>query len=310
MNRTLLVTVLACACSASQPAAPTMPSIPRMGDGQLSASESEFLLRLAERMRRPRNDTPTVMNGLEHLLPQWHGKQRLNEEGPLENILTIEVVTHFDQVLGTFRTGGRERRLIAAWALGFSRVPSNTMGITSPHPQAISALTDALEHSDDELLRNELLALWKLADPATPTAPLLDMMVRHHDPDVRANATLALGTILTSSGAARMTDQLLLALADSEPRVRVHATGIAQRFPQPASTRRLEQLLLSEEWPYVRAAMATALGAARSRSAGPALVSMLGSVRAIEVGAARIALTQIFGVDRGPDPAAWADLVR
>jgi hypothetical protein len=284
--------------------------MPRMGEEGLTASEQDFLLRLAERMRSPRNDTPTVMNGLERLLPQWHGKQRMNEERPLENVLTIEVVSHFDQVLETFETGGRERRLIAAWALGFSRVPANGMGIESPHAQAVEALSAALEHSDDEMLRNELLALWKLGDPSTPTQPLLDMMVRHHDPDVRANAALALGTVLTPAGAGRMSDSLLVALEDSEPRVRLHAVGIAQRFPSPASSQRMEQLLPREEWPYVRAAMATALGAARSRSAAPVLLEMLSSPRAVEVGAARVALAQIFGEDRGPDPAAWADLVR
>jgi hypothetical protein len=284
--------------------------MPRMGESGLTASEADFLARLAERLRSPRNDTPSVMNGLERLLPQWHGKQRMNEEGPLENVLTIEVVAHFDQVLETFETGGRERRLIAAWALGFSRVPANSMGIDSPHLKAVGALSRALENSDDELLRNELLALWKLGDPSTPTQPLLDMMVRHHDPDVRANAALALGTVLTPAGAGRISDSVLVALADAEPRVRLHAAGIAQRFPNQASTKRMEQLLPREEWPTVRAAMATALGAARSRSAAPALIQMLGSPRAVEVGAARVALAQIFGEDRGPDPAAWADLVR
>ena len=197
-----------------------------------------------------------------------------------------------------------------AYASTFSRVPPNTLGIISPHPRAVEALSEALGRSDDELLRNELLALWKLGDPSTPVEPLLDMMVRHHDPDVRANATLALGTVLTPAGASRMVSELLVALDDTEPRVRVHAAGIAQHFPNPVSTSKLEQLLPREEWPYVRAAMAAALGAARSRSAAPVLVAMLSSPRAVEVGAARLALAQIFGEDRGPDPANWADLVR
>jgi len=310
MRRCLAIALLACSCTAPDKPQPPVPAMPRMGAEQLTASQQDFLARIAERMRSPKNDTPTVMNGLERLLPQWHARQRMNDERPLENVLTIEVVSHFDQVLATFQTGGRERRLIAAWALGFARVPANDIGIESPHPRAVEALAAALDHSDDELLRNELLALWKLAEPSTPTQPLLDMMVRHHDPDVRANATLALGTVLTPAGAGRISDSLLVALEDSEPRVRLHAAGIAQRFPSRTTSQRLEQLLPREEWATVRAAMATALGAARSRSAGPALVAMLSSPRAIEVGAARLALAQIFGEDRGSDPAAWADLIR
>lgn len=310
MRRCLLFVLIACGCTTAKPLPPPTPSLPRMGEMQLSALEEDFLLRIAERMRAPKRDTPTVMNSLERLLPQWHAKQRLNEERPLENILTIEVITHFDQVLQTFTGGGRERRLIAAWALGFSRLPANDMGLLSPHPRAVQALSKALDHSDDELLRNELLALWKLADPDTPTGPLLELMVRHHDPDVRANAALALGTVLRPAGASRIGNDILVALDDSDPRVRLHAAGIAMRFPSPTATSRLEQLLPQEEWPYVRAAMAAALGAARSRAAAPALITMLSSPRAVEVGAARIALAQIFGEDRGRDPSAWADLLR
>jgi hypothetical protein len=308
MRRYLFVALLACGCAAAH--ATPAPPLPGPDDEQLTASEEDFMARLAERMRQPKHDTPTVMNGLERLLPQWHARQRVKEEAPIENLLTIEVVSQFDQVLDTFQSGGRERRLVAAWALGFSRVPENTLGIDSPHPRAIAALVGALGRDDDQLLRNALLALWKLGDPSTPTAPLLDMMTRHHDPEVRANAALALGTVLSPASAARVTDELLVALSDTEPRVRLHAAGIARRFPNAVCTTRLMQLLPTEQWPYVRAAMAAALGAARSSGAAAELVAMLGSPRAVEVGAARLALTQIFGVDRGPDPSAWSDLLR
>ena len=213
-------------------------------------------------------------------------------------------------MLEAFRSGDRNRRLVAAWALGFSRVPENARGIVSPHPQAVAALVAALDERDDELLRNELLALWKLGDTSVPVTPLLDLLVQHHDADVRSSAALALQTVLTEKTAPAAGDAVQVALTDSDPKVRLHATSIARRFPQPATTARIQELLAAETSPLVRANMALALGAARSRPAGPALVAMLRSPQAIESTSARQALAQVYGVDRGADPSAWSDLVR
>jgi hypothetical protein len=296
--------VLLFACSSPEPAHP-IPVHPE------AANRDDFLHRLAEAKAKPDPaDADTVMNDLEHLLPAWQTEQRRGTATPLENILTIKVVTRFDDVLAAFVSGPRERRLVAAWALGFARVPDNDLGLVSPHPQARDALVAALHETDDELLRNVLLGLWKLGDPDTPVQPVVDLLVQHHDPDVRANAALALTAILTAETASSAMDAALVALGDDDARVRLHAVGVVRRYPSTAGTERLQQLLPDEEMPLVRAAIANALGAAKARSATALLASMLLSTHEIEAVAAHRALVEIYGQDLGPKPADWAEMLQ
>lgn len=300
--RTGIPALLLAACATAPPAPIVVDSA--------QAARHDLLQRLSEAFARPDGeDATTVMNTLEHLMPGWQTEQRRGQAGPLENILTIKVVTHFDDVLAALQAGPRERRLVAAWALGFSRVPENDQGLASPHERARIALVAVLSESDDELLRNALLGLWKIGDPDTPLRPLLDLLVQHHDPDVRANAALALTTILRPATALMAADALQVALGDDEARVRVHAALLARHFPSPATTQRLEQLLPHETMPLVRAAFATALGAAQARDAAPLIVDMLSSPREIESTAARQALTAIFGEDKGPKAEDWKPLI-
>lgn len=309
--RPYLLPMLLLACAGPEPAPDPPPPVQQAPVDMATAARDDFIERLAERLAAPeREDTPELMNSLEQLIPAWQSEQRANRARPIENVASIQVITHFDQVLEAFKGGDRNRRLVAAWALGFSRVPENARGIVSPHPAAVSALVAALDEHDDELLRNELLALWKLGDTSVPITPLLDLLVQHHDADVRSSAALALQTVLTERTAPQATDAVQVALTDSDPKVRLHATSIARRFPQPATTARIQELLATEAAPLVRANMALALGAARSRPAGPALVAMLRSSQAIESTSARQALAQVYGVDRGADPGAWSDLIR
>jgi len=314
-TRVLLLLLLAAGCASTDAAEEPLRSTLSPEDLQAQrgeAEEADFLERLQEAVNAPgKEDQAQTMNTLEHMLPSWQNEQRRGREAPLERIITIKVVSRFDDVLDSFENGPRERRLVAAWALGFARVPPNDLGIASPHEKALEALSGGISSTDDELLRNVLLGLWKLGDPATPLPPLLDIMVQHHDADVRANAALALTTVLGSPERATLArDGLMVALADSEAKVRLHAAAVLRRYPDPASTARLLALLPAEQTPLVRAAMASALGAAGSRAAGPLLLPMLGSAREIESTTAREALTRIYGEDRGANPAAWEDLVR
>ncbi len=307
-----LPALLLAACAASADAPPAGDAAaPRAALTPADAAREDFLQRLAEALRRPDpDDANTLLNSLEHLLPAWMAEQRRGQAAPLENILTIKVVARFDDVLTAFRAGPRERRLVAAWALGFGRVPDNDLGLISRHAEARDALVGALVEPDDDLLRNVLLGLWKLGDDRTPLRPLLDLLVQHHDPDVRANAALAVGAVLRPGNIGPAADALLVALGDREPRVRVHAAALARRFPSAAVTTRLLQLLPAEDTPLARAAMASALGAARSREAGPLLVGLLSSALEIEAVSARQALAQIYGHDAGPRASDWTDLVR
>jgi hypothetical protein len=275
-----------------------------------AAEERDLLLRLQETLAQPREESAELLNWLEHLLPSWENEQRRGREQPLEHILTLKVVPNFDVVLDAFERGPRERQVVAAWALGFARVPENDLGIESHHRAAVAALARGLETRDDAVLRNVLLGLWLLQDPQAPLPPLLDLMVQHHDPDVRSNAALALGASLTASTMPMALNSVLVAMADAEPKVRLHAAAIAARFPGPATTERLLKMLASEDTPLVRASMARALGAAGAREAAPMLLPMLGSGREVEAVTARAALAEIFGVDRGPNAADWTDLLR
>jgi hypothetical protein len=305
MKRTLLLLLpLLPACSGTPSAAPEPRSL-------VELETEDFVARLAERLSDPtRTPTPELMLALEQHMAGWQAEQSQGRAVPIENVLTITVVTHYQQVSQVFSDRERNRRLVAAWALGFARVPDNDRGIPSPHPDAVARLSAALDERDDQLLRNVLLALWKQGDPDTPLQPLLDLMSDHHDPDVRSNATLALSTVLTPATAPRAVDPVLVALRDTEPKVRLHAASIVRRFPSPAATQRIMQLLPDEKVPLVRANMATALGTSGDRRAAPLLVSMLGDAQSITSQSARQALTSLFGVDRGATASAWSDLLR
>lgn len=299
--RTTLLLLAACAAPGGTDATPAPTAVT-----PAEAARQDFLARLAEAQQRPDpEDANALLNTLEHLLPAWLAEQRRGQAAPLENILTVKVVTRFDDVLAAWHAGPRERRLVAAWALGFSRVPDNELGLRSRHAEARDALVPALADPDDELLRNVLLGLWKLGDERTPVRPLLDLLVQHHDPDVRANAALVLGTVLRPDTAGQATDALLVALGEREPRVRVHAAALAARFPSPAASSRMMQLLPDEDTPLARAAMANALGKAGAREATPLLAALLGSTTEIEARAAHDALVAIHGEDRGWTRADW-----
>lgn len=274
------------------------------------AAEREFLLRLKEGMAAPeRSTTAELFMTLERMLPSWQAEQRRQNARTIEELLTVRVVTHFDQVIGEFQSGTRERRLVAAWALGFSRVPANDFGLRSPHPAAVRALAAALGERDDELLRNVLLAIWKIGQIETATPELCDLGRRHHDPDVRANALLALGSTIRSAESTEVRAALLDALRDSEPRVRLHAADAAARSPSAQVTEQLLPALRSEQMPLVRARIALALGSAKHRFAAETIAEMLESSFPVESEAAHAALIEIFGVDRGPLPADWVDLL-
>lgn len=286
-------------------------SLEEAGIDPAAAERADFLARLEEALATPeRIATDELVTGLEHLIPSWYSEQRTGGGQALENILTIRVVTHFDAVLGAFERGVHEQRLVAAWALGFSRVPENALGIESPHPRALRALVAVLGRADDDLTRNVLFALWKIGDPSTPLGIVLDFLVEHHDPEVRSNAALALTTILRDETAREAVDGVAVALSDREPKVRLHAAKVARRFPSSQFVPKLTVGVRNvEELPLVRASMVTALAMCGGSSSGRTILPLLRSPVAIEAIAARQALISIYGIDAGPDIERWETLV-
>ena len=303
---TSLVALCLAGCS-TLPAEPVAPA-PDLHSAEIRAAD--LVTRIASQQARGSDESASlVMNSLEHLLPAWLEEQRKVRAGPIENVLTQKVVVAFDQVAEMFLSGPHERQLVAAWALGFSRVPDNDRGVASRHEEALELLLQALPEVPDDVLSNIMLALWKLGDPATPLPLVAEIVVDHHDAMVRANATLVLSTVLTLDTADFATDVLLVALGDNEPRVRLHAARVAIEFPHPALTQRMEARLLDEETPFVTAAMARALGIAGAPSSAVPLVALLHNPRQIISSNAHEALVRIFGHDRGSTAEDWADLL-
>jgi len=269
----------------------------------------DVVVRILEESRQPPQDPLAVMNGLERLLPSWQSAQRRGRAAPIERELVRKVVVNFDVVADMLQNGPHERRLVAAWALGFAQVPDNDEGLESPHAQALALLMAVLDDSPDDLTRNALLGIWKLSDPATPMRPLADLVVNHHDADVRANACLALGAVLTEESAPAAIEPLLVALSDTEPKVRLHAADIARQWPSPALTTQIEGAVQTEDTPLVLAAMLRALGSAGSTRSAPLLMYLLESPREVVAESAHLALVDLYGVDHGPLRADWLEFV-
>lgn len=304
---TLLTLALAVGCSA--PAQPDVP--PPSPLEALLPRERTLVIKLKLAQDEPREESiHALMNTLEHLLPTWTDEQRKGRAAPMEDLLTLKVVPAFDEILEMFRNGPHERRLVAAWALGFSRVPDNEEGVASHHEEARQALVEAIPGAPDDVLNNVLLGLWILADEQTPLALVTEIMVAHHDPLARANATLVLTRVLTTETAPDVVDAVLVALEDEEDRVRLHAAKVAIRHPHPALTTRIEELLLEEPTPLVRAALAGALGAARSITSAPLLARLLDDPRQVVSRSAHGALVQLFGTDLGTTQEDWEPAFR
>ena len=276
----------------------------------VEAERIDQINRLSEYLTNtPREDPVLLLNDLERMMISWQTEQRKGREKPLEHLINRKVVANFSSVADAFQGDTHERVLVAAWALGFSRVPENPLGIETRHIEALELIMPALGDAPDDVMRNLTLALWKIGDVNTPLQPVLDLAVNHHDAEVRANATLALMTLLTEQTCATARDTVLVALTDSEPKVRLHAASVAARYPHLKTTRRIQLLLPDESSPLVRASMAKALGSAGERSSAPILVSMLSSNRGIETAYAHAALVAIFGIDYGEDPEEWRRLL-
>lgn len=257
---------------------------------------------------QPEEDPMLVMNRLERLMLSWERQQRADEEEPLEVVLTATVVKNFDAIVDILHTGAHERRVVAAWALGFSRIPENELGMVSRHEDAVRALVGVLDDAPDDILQNVMIALWNLGEPTTPLQPILDVVVNHHDALARANATLALVAILSDDTAGAAEGAVLVALEDKDPKVRLHAASVAKRFPSPAYTKQIQQLLLTEKEALVRANMALALGASGNKASARYLVPLLSSPRRDGEDAHR-ALIAIFGKDLGPSADDWKSVV-
>jgi HEAT repeat protein len=125
------------------------------------------------------------------------------------------------ELIAELEAGPPRNRAIAASALGFTR-----------GDEVLSPLLAALHDSDADVQQNALLGLALLQSPATPLAPLSEIVASDPVPHTRANAAYAIRSALEAGATpdSNVLTTLRLALADTEKLVVVQcalALGLA-----------------------------------------------------------------------------------
>ncbi len=229
-----------------------------------------------------------LLNRLDSTLLQWHAAQGsarstadLELAKNLADVLQATVYKHWPDVLDFLLHGDDYQKTVAAAAIGFVRPEPKTGNVvyqpaaeSTEYKAAIEPLVDLLASTDKNLVQNALLGLWRLRDPETPLGPILKLLQTEPDPDVRANAALALTTILTPERAGDAIDVLLTATDDVNARVRVQAVTALGSLKHPASTGRLLKLL-DDPYILIQANAARALGQLGEKRNAGALVTHL-----------------------------------
>jgi HEAT repeat protein len=176
----------------------------------------------------------------------------------MQDVMRRYVEANFDMISQATRGDNERHRLVAAWALGFSR-----------NPRAIPRLLELLEVRSAKVRANALSSLSNLADPATPVTPIV---AQFSDPDagVRTNAALAVRSIITPGHGTEVVVPLTGLLKDEDPLVRLAAVGALGEIARPECFGFLVGAL-EDKKPLVRSQAALALGKLRD----PAGVSHL-----------------------------------
>ena len=234
-------------------------------------------------------DKGTLFMSLDQNLRKWRELSARSELGDaelrasLEYVITRQVYYNFDVVLAELQQGtDPEHRVIAAAALGFSRIPAPDEPGGDPefpavHPRAVPPLMETLESGNDELVVNALLSIGRIAAPETSRQVLVELMVKHHNADVRANAALALAQVCGAGDAALVLGPLMSALSDTNPTVRLHVVKALGRLGDRSALGPLLERLRRDDTPLVRACAAKELGDFGDFVAVPPLIEGLQS---------------------------------
>ncbi|MFH0945586.1 MAG: HEAT repeat domain-containing protein [Planctomycetota bacterium] len=250
------------------------------GDGPagsaLTDEEMEYQRQLAFSEQAPNTDRgrAELVMRLDQNLLHWNrgnveqfGSEDRKLVDNLEEVLQRTVYLNFETVLRVLETGEPNQKAIAAAAIGFARLrepadPEERRLFLARWPQlyprAVSTLVRLLDAEEPYLVQNCLLGLWKLGDPTTPTDPIIALLTRPEE-DIRANAVLALSTILTPETGEPAISALINALYDQKPKVRAHAVTAVAAIRNQSAAGRLAQLL-DDRYLLVQANAAQALG--------------------------------------------------
>ena len=279
----------------------------------LSHEDRLFLGKLAEAEAKGEiQDLPELFFNLNQLLKSWQDAAILKQSSKnarihdsMHEMLTRTVYLHFDTVLDQLDHGPQPNRVIAAAALGFCRIPENDR-FPQVYPRAVPALVKALDSGNDAIVENALLGLHVLGDPDTPLGRILPLLTGHHNPDVRANAALCLGTIVRPGQSDRVLPYALPALKDEDPKVRNHAVNIVRTLKDPSAVSALVPLL-ADRYELIRANAARTLGELGDLSACPALIEQVDHPKEIVKASCLEALKKLTGKDYGNNKEKWAE---
>lgn len=231
----------------------------------------------------------TLFTSLDQNMRTWRKLTTSTEVGDvaqrdsIEQALTRQVYVNFDAILDELEHGtDPEHRVVAAGALGFSKIPApdepgGNARYPALHPRAVPPLLAALDTGNDHIVMNALLSLGRIRAPDTPREVLISFMVTHHNDDVRANAALALSMVIVPADASLVIAPLYSALSDSSHKVRLHAVKalgkLGDRSVQPA----LLNVLRKDSMPLVQACAAMELGRIGNLDAVDSLIEGLAS---------------------------------
>ncbi len=251
---------------------------------------------------------PTLIN----LLTAWLDSA-LSQDDPkdarissnLKDILSRRVYVNFETILEQLDTGPPPNRIIAAAALGFSRIPESEK-FPQVYPRAVEALVGVLDCGDDAIVENALLGLYILADESTPLDKILDIMVQHHEPNVRANAALAIQAVASPRVGEKILPYVLPGLKDEEPKVRNHCVLIAAELDNKSTLSALIELL-DDQYALIQANAAKALGRMGNKHTCVYLIPLLLSQYPIVREHTLQSLRVLSGKDYGFEVEDWQE---
>lgn len=269
---------------------------PLEGGRPLTPQEMEYQRKLAlsEQVALDATGRSKLILSLDRSLQHWHrstveqvGTEEKQLTDSFEEVLQVTVYMNFDEILDVLESGAPNQRGIAAAALGFSRLkepedPAQRERFLARwprlYPRAIDPLVRHLGAEEPYVVQNCLLALWKLGDASTPVGPLLELLASP-DPSIRANAALALSTVLTPETGETAIAALLNALYDDDPKVRNHAATAVGAIRHKGAAGRLAQML-DDHYLLVQANAARALGQLGDRGNCGVLIARLERLQA------------------------------
>lgn len=284
----------------------------------LTDEEKAFLARLEDpETYSLKQDVPVLFQGLTLLITDWEKAYR-EKRSPkhirvyknLSEVITRTVYVNFESILDQLHHGSQPNRSIAAAALGFSRIPEDpgnpNPNLPPQHHRAVEALIDVLGCGDDNIVMNALLGLSTLGDPDTEIETIMDIMIHHHNPEVRSNAALALQACVTREDADIALPYVLAALKDEEPKVRDHCILAILKLKDDSAIHALLELL-DDPYPLNQAGAARAIGVMEDVTLCSYLIPKLNSKYPIVREYALKSLRDLSGEDFEFDVEEWSE---